>query len=273
MTGSAEPLGPPTTPRSGTQKGGDPGVRPVWPFAITRSVDTGFHIVVAPDFLVACDLHHLLSDVVAGEAAEGIAYLRQYRDRGTRRLWVLYRVGHLRGADVGLNTEYALHGTRRTPLVEGVVCDEEGRPPQPTDDFFDWIHGACAESVRAFFTADSGTHPVCASEGAKPPDTGTALRVVEETPYRSERNLQVALAGHHPSPPRFASPAARPVRSSSREGVAAAGPGTARGERVDVDRGGHAGCVRRVRLARRLALAAGVVALGLGATLIVVLLR
>ncbi|MEV7193586.1 hypothetical protein AB0N81_17515 [Streptomyces sp. NPDC093510] len=258
-----DPTGPPMGPRSGSGT--------VWPFAITRSVDTGFHVVVAPDFLVDCDLHHLLSDVVAGEAAKGTAYLREYLDRGERGLWVLYRVGHLRGADLGLDTEYALHGSRRTPLVEGIVCS--GRPHPPTDDLFDWIHAICADPVKAFFDADSDTHPVRSSEGAEPPTTGTALRVVEENVYRSERNLQVALTGRRPLPPRSSPTDAPSVRTDGRESAAdtrsvPAGHGGVCARCCGVDR-----CAQRIRRARHVALASTVVALGLGLALMVVLLR
>jgi hypothetical protein len=242
-----------------------------WPFAITRSVDTGFHIVVAPDFLIACNLHHLLSDVVSGEAAEATAYLRQYQDRGRLGLWVLYRVDYLRGADVGSEGEYVLHGSRRTPLVEGIVC--VGRPGSSTDDLFDWIHRICAEPVKAFFTADSDIHPVCPSAGAEPPVTGTALRVVEENTYRSERNLQVALTGHHPPPSGPSHGSAHSIPSGSREGVADTGTGLGRHGRVDAECCPHARCARRLRRARRLAIAATAAALGLATALIVVLLR
>ncbi|MGW6054426.1 hypothetical protein [Streptomyces sp. NPDC055189] len=242
-----------------------------WPFAITRSVDTGFHIVVAPDFLIACNLHHLLSDVASGEAAEATAYLREYQDRGHRGLWVLYRVGYLRGSHLGSDADYVLHGGRRTPLVEGIVCVE--RPGPPTDDLFDWVHGICAEPVRAFFTADSDTHPVCPSAGAEPPATGTALHMIEAGPYHSERNLQVALTGHRPPPSRPAHGSTERIPSGRSEDVADPGAGPGRDGRVDAGCCTDARCAQRLRQARRLALAATVAALGLATALIVALLR
>ncbi|MFF9899253.1 hypothetical protein [Streptomyces longispororuber] len=252
----------------------DPSVAPSpagasgWPFAITRSVDTGFHVVVAPDFLVSCNLHHLLSDVAAGQAAEDTAYLREYRDRGNLRLWVLYKVSHLRGADVGLDSEYALHGSRRTPLVEGMVCLD--RPQPPTDGLFDWVHEVCAAPVKAFFTADSDDHPVSSSAYAEPPATGTALRVAEADPYRSERNLQAALPGRRPPSARPSPPVTRAVPAGHRQDAADPGTGPGRHGRVEAGRCRDPRCAARVRRARGIAVAS--VALGLAAVLIVLLL-
>ncbi|MFE3017576.1 hypothetical protein [Streptomyces sp. NPDC059256] len=174
----------------------EPGV--AWPFAITRSVRTGFRIVVAPDFLVEAEQHDLLSDAAGGTVSEDVVYRREFRDRGAVRLWLLYRVVYLRGGDVGRDDDFDRH-TRRTPLIEGVVY-RSGPGPDATDAFFTLLHDLCLPTVRAFYLADSATFPLHRSLPIAAAGTGRTLRVEAQTPYLSERNVQAALRGRHPRP-------------------------------------------------------------------------
>ncbi|MEU5399130.1 hypothetical protein ABZ348_07510 [Streptomyces sp. NPDC005963] len=167
-----------------------------WPFAITRSVKTGFRIVVAPDFLVDAEQHHLLSDAAGGTVSEDVVYRREFRDRGAVRLWLLYRVVYLRGGDVGLDDDFDRH-TRRTPLIEGVVY-RSGPGPEATDAFFTLLHELCLPTIRAFYLEDSSSFPLYRSLPIAAAGTGRTLRVEAQTPYLSERNVQAALRGRHP---------------------------------------------------------------------------
>ncbi|PJE99532.1 hypothetical protein CUT44_03165 [Streptomyces carminius] len=211
----------------------------VWPFVITRSVRTGFRIVVAPDFLLDVGQHHLLADVASGEVSDEVVYLREYRDKGDDSLWLLYRIGYLRGADIGREEEYVLHGSRRTPLIEGVVC--RTRPDfDATGELLTRVHRTCAEAVRSFFEADSEDHPVHGGAEFGVPEAGRgagrALPVEEQGPYHSGRNIQAALQGRHPRP---CSPKLTPVPlpgtapgtavpSGAGQRTAAGGPGGGR---------------------------------------------
>ncbi|MEV5597142.1 hypothetical protein [Streptomyces sp. NPDC052496] len=232
---------------------GTPGpTQEFWPFAITRSVHTGFRIVVAPGFLVRYDQHHLLADVTGGDVSDDHVYLREYRDQGTLSLWLLYRVVYLRGADVGQGGEFALHGSRRTPLVEGVVC--RNRPSGATGELFGTVRRVCAEPLRLFFTSDSGTYPVHPSEPVDAvPGDGSPLRVEEEPAYRSARNVQAALQGRRHPPATSWSVGHDGVRvGTARERVTARRPGDSRtgaaAAGADADRGRGAGARLRRRV-------------------------
>ncbi|MET9518313.1 hypothetical protein [Streptomyces sp. NPDC002994] len=174
----------------------------VWPFALTRSVNTGFRIVVAPDFLMDDDRQFLLHDVADGDTSDDVVYVREYRGRGSQRLWLLYRVVYLKASDVGLDGEYAMSGPRRTPLIEGVVCRRQ--PEQPTtlatEELFADVHRTCGEAVQAFFEADIATHPVSRSQALSPPATGRFMTTVEQKPYLAEGSSPtVAFDGRRPS--------------------------------------------------------------------------
>lgn len=184
-----------------------------WPFAITRSVNTGFRIVVAPDFLVDADKQSLLHDVADGEADVNAVYVREYRGGDFQRLWLLYRVVYLKGADVGLDGEYAMSGPRRTPLIEGVVCRE--RPERPaalaTEELFADIHRTCGTAVRVFFKADLGDYPVNRSQELTPPDVGLRMPTSEREPYVAGRSTVTAPCGRRPTgrPRRYSAAALR----------------------------------------------------------------
>lgn len=195
----------------------------VWPFAITRAVTAGFQVVVAPGFLVEHDAHYLLADAAGGEVSQDNAYLREFRDRDGRRLWLLYRVVHLKGSDVGRQGEYAMHGARRTLLVEGAVCTE--RPGGATEGLFARVRRACADPVREFFVEDSESYQVHKSEPIAVEPGGTPVRTVEQPAYRSERNLQTALAGCRPGPRERASDAAVPAAAATDAAVRGDGGG------------------------------------------------
>ncbi|MGW1956971.1 hypothetical protein ACWCPI_30175 [Streptomyces sp. NPDC001920] len=154
----------------------------VWPFALTRSVTTGFRIVAAPDFLMHGGRYALLHDVTAGDPADDAVYRREYRGQGPETLYLLYRVVHLKACDVGLDGEYAMSGPRRTPLVEGIVCRT---PPGPsaTQELFAEVHRRCKADVRAFFEADTTAHPVAPFPSFDAPQTGETVRVVDLDPY------------------------------------------------------------------------------------------
>lgn len=169
----------------------------IWPFALTRSVNTGFRIVVAPAFLVDHDKQALLHDAADGEPDEGAVYVREYRQPGSQQLWLLYRVVYLKASDVGLHGEYAMSGPRRTPLIEGVVCREQ--PSHlATKEFFADIHRACARAVRMFFEADVSSHPVSRSQEIVPPLSGLPMPIVELKPYLAEGSIPTALDGRRP---------------------------------------------------------------------------
>ncbi|MFJ4982341.1 hypothetical protein ACIP9H_00890 [Streptomyces sp. NPDC088732] len=169
-----------------------------WPFAITRSVRTGFQIVVAPDFLVDSGQHDLLADAAGGEVSDDAVYRREYRDRGSDRLWLLYRVVYLKGDDVGQGDDFDRHD-RRTPLIEGVVC--RTRPGiAPTDELFASLHALCTPTLRRFYLEDSEIFPVHGRGPIDLPEAGRTLQVEEQNPYESERNLEAALRGRHPQP-------------------------------------------------------------------------
>lgn len=187
--------------------GPSPAARHSWPFTITRAVRTGFTIVVAPDFLVDADRHHLLADVAGGEVSQEHVYLREYRDRGSVRLWLLYRVVYLTKEDVGGDEGFDAQN-RRTPLIEGVVC--RTRPDfDVTDELFTRVHELCGPTVWAFYTKDSESFPVKPAPPFGAPTSGYVLRIVQQDPYVSERNLQVALRGHHSRPLPGPAPAGR----------------------------------------------------------------
>ncbi|MEU9253816.1 hypothetical protein AB0D66_18405 [Streptomyces sp. NPDC048270] len=168
----------------------------VWPFALTRSVKTGFRVVVAPDFLVDAGSYSLLHDATGGDVDESAVYVREHRGHGTGPLWLLYRVVHLKAADVGLDGEYAMNGPRRTPLVEGIVCRT---PPKSlaTQELFAEVHRRCAAEVREFFVADTTTRPVTRSRAFSASATGVALQVVEPAPV--EGSPLTAVHGRRPS--------------------------------------------------------------------------
>ncbi|GGQ78616.1 hypothetical protein [Streptomyces pilosus] len=154
----------------------------VWPFAITRSVNTGFRVVAAPDFLVDAHRHALLHDVTEGEPTEDAVYRREYRGAGAVPLFLLYRIVHLKAADVGRDGEYAMSGPRRTPLIEGVVCRTPSGPPA-TRELFDEVHRRCVADVRAFFDADTAARPVTPCPSFEAPETGETLRIEDLDPY------------------------------------------------------------------------------------------
>ncbi|MET7850149.1 hypothetical protein AB0D78_34135 [Streptomyces avermitilis] len=170
----------------------------VWPFALTRSVNTGFRIVAAPDFLVDEGRYSLLHDVTAGDPTDDAVYRREYRVRGSESLCLLYRVVYLKASDVGLDGEYAMSGPRRTPLIEGVVCRT---PPKPaaTQELFAEVHRRCAADVRAFFEADTTTHPVSPFPSFDAPETGESVRVVDLDPYLTEGSTETAREGRRPT--------------------------------------------------------------------------
>ncbi|MFH8746844.1 hypothetical protein ACH4GK_15905 [Streptomyces rimosus] len=265
--------------------GGMPRTQEVWPFAITRSVNTGFRIVVAPGFLVLYDQHHLLADVAGGDVSDEHVYLREYRDHGTQSLWLLYRVVYLLGADVGQDGEFALHGSRRTPLVEGVVCRD--RPSGATGELFETVRRNCAEPLRLFFTSDSGTYPVHPSEPVEAVlDDGSPLRVEEEPAYRSERNVQAALQGRRHPPATSWHVGRDGVRAGTageraaarrpgdgRTGAAAAGAGADRGRGAGARLRRRVGGPARVIRERPVVVGACVLAAASVCALIVLLLR
>ncbi|MET9764109.1 hypothetical protein ABZ016_34490 [Streptomyces sp. NPDC006372] len=176
----------------------------VWPFALTRSVRTGFRIVAAPDFLVDEHRHSLLHDVTAGDPTEDAVYRREYRGRGSESLFLLYRVVYLKAADVGQDGEYAMSGPRRTPLIEGVVCRTPPGAPA-TQELLADVHRRCRADVRAFFEADTTAHPVSPCPSFAAPETGETLRVVDLDPYLTE-----------PSPSEGSTVTAHPGRRPSR---------------------------------------------------------
>ncbi|MFC8915527.1 hypothetical protein ACFT5C_07120 [Streptomyces sp. NPDC057116] len=173
----------------------------VWPFAVTRSVTTGFRVVVAPDFLVDAGRYSLLHDATGGDVTEDAVYWCEYHGRQSEKLWLLYRVVHLKAADVGLEGDYAMSGPRRTPLIEGVVCRT---PPTSlaTEELFAEVHRRCAAEVRTFFEADTTGHPVTPSRAFGAPAAGTPLPVRELDAYRAEGSDSTAPRGRRPSRPR-----------------------------------------------------------------------
>ncbi|MER5572672.1 hypothetical protein [Streptomyces massasporeus] len=173
----------------------------VWPFALTRSVNTGFRIVAAPDFLVDEGRYSLLHDVTAGDPTDDAVYRRECRGRESESLCLLYRVVYLKASDVGLDGEYAMSGPRRTPLIEGVVFRT---PPGPsaTQELFAEVHRRCGTDVRAFFLADSTTHRVSPLSSFDAPETGENVRVLDLDPYITEGSSPTAREGRHPSRPR-----------------------------------------------------------------------
>lgn len=170
----------------------------VWPFALTRSVNTGFRVVVAPEFLVDEDRYALLHDVTSGDVTEDAVYRREYRGPRSETLWLLYRVVHLKAADVGLDGDYAMSGPRRTPLIEGVVCRT---PPESlaTQELFAEVHRRCGAEVREFFQADTTTRPVSRSQAFSAPAGGSPMRIVELDAYPAEGSSTTAFDGRHPS--------------------------------------------------------------------------
>lgn len=158
---------------------------PVWPFAITRSVNTGFRVVAAPDFLVDANLHALLHDVTAGDATDDAVYRREYRGKRAEPLFLLYRVVCLKAADVGRDGEYAMSGPRRTPLIEGVVSRTLPGPAATRELFAD-VHRLCVADLRAFFETDTAGHPVTGRPSFDAPTTGEPLRIVDLDPYPEE---------------------------------------------------------------------------------------
>ncbi|MFI2367991.1 hypothetical protein [Streptomyces sp. NPDC018833] len=249
----------------------------VWPFALTRSVNTGFRIVVAPDFLVDADRQFLLHDVADGDTSDDVVYVREYRGHGSQRLWLLYRVVYLKASDVGLDGEYAMSGPRRTPLIEGVVCRR--RPERPTtlatEELFADVHRRCGVAVREFFEADTVTHPVSRSQELSPPATGRSMSTVEQKPYLAEGSSPTAaFDGRRPSGthPRFSTTALRsavvsvlgrgpgPASAGRAAGVRVDGPGRASAGRDRPHHGSETGRPRR-SLGRQLARAAAVIVL------------
>ncbi|MER6131246.1 hypothetical protein [Streptomyces sp. NPDC001815] len=170
----------------------------VWPFALTRSVNTGFRIVAAPDFLLDEGRYSLLHDVTAGDPIDDAVYRREYRVDESESLCVLYRVVYLKASDVGLDGEYAMSGPRRTPLIEGIVCRTPPWPPA-TQELFAEVHRRCGADVRAFFEADSTAHPVSPFPSFDTPETGESVRVVELDPYLAEGITTTAPTGRRPS--------------------------------------------------------------------------
>ncbi|MGN9814075.1 hypothetical protein ACTMUQ_01865 [Streptomyces sp. SD11] len=166
-------------------KHSEPAEVEVWPFAVTRSVNTGFRIVAAPDFLVDEDRYSLLHDVTTGDPTDDSVYRREYRVRGSEPLRLLYRVVYLKASDVGLDGDYAMSGPRRTPLIEGVVCRTPSGPPA-TRELFAEVHSRCGADVRAFFEADSTTHPVSPFPSFAAPGTGETVRVADLDPYLAD---------------------------------------------------------------------------------------
>ncbi len=181
----------------------------VWPFALTRSVKTGFRVVVAPDFLVDEGRYSLLHDATGGDVDETAVYWREYRGQGSGPLWLLYRVVHLKAADVGLDGEYAMNGPRRTPVVEGIVCRTPAKS-LATQELFAEVHRRCGAEVREFFVADTTNRPVSRSRAFSAPATGVRMQVAELAPYHAkpdpdadpaplEGSNLTALEGRRPS--------------------------------------------------------------------------
>jgi hypothetical protein len=174
------------------------------------------------------------------------AYLREYRDRGSVGLWLLYRIVYLAREDVGGDDSFEAQN-RRTPLIEGVVC--RSRPQfDATGELFAAVHELCRPAVRDFYTEDSETFPVHRCESLRAPvpaepAAGHVLPVVQKNPYVSERNLQVALRGHHPRPLREPAPTVRtsvPAAGSAGLGGAGGPHGRGRGALRD-GQGGEGG--------------------------------
>ncbi|WHM40029.1 hypothetical protein [Streptomyces sp. BPTC-684] len=210
----------------------------VWPFALTRSVNTGFRIVVAPDFLVDADRQFLLHDVADGDISDDVVYVREYQGHGSQRLWLLYRVVYLKASDVGLDGEYAMSGPRRTPLIEGVVCRRQPERPTTlaTEELFADVHRSCGVAVREFFEADIVTHPVSRSQELSPPASGRSMPTVEQKPYLAEGSTPTTPEGRRPSGAhaRFSATALRSAVSSAfGRGPGPASAGRAAGIRVD----------------------------------------
>ncbi|MFI0724264.1 hypothetical protein [Streptomyces sp. NPDC021224] len=225
--------------------------RRAWPFVITRAVRTGFTIVVAPDFLADVRRHSLLGDVAGGEVSQEHAYLREYRDQGSVRLWLLYRVVYLTKQDVGGDDSFEAMN-RRAPLIEGVVCRTE---PEfdATEELFTRVHELCGPAVRDFYTEDSDTFPVRPWGPLDPQVSGHALRIVRKGPYVSERNLQAALRGPHPRPLGTPAPAVpTPVPAAGPAGLGRPGTGSGGGPGALRDgQGGAGGTGRPERTPRR----------------------
>ncbi|MFF1293796.1 MULTISPECIES: hypothetical protein [unclassified Streptomyces] len=226
--------------------------------------------MAAPEFLVNEDRHSLLHDVTIGEPADDAVYRREYQAPEDTSLCLLYRVVYLKAADVGLDGEYAMSGPRRTPLIEGVVF-RTPRGPHATQELFAEVHRRCGTDVRAFFEADSTTHPVSPFPSFGAPETGETVRVVDLDPYLSEGSTLTAPEGRRPSRIRRLATAAlsavlsalglrsgRPSGTASGEGGLVP-PGPARGDGT-----GHPA----LRRPRRLARAAGAVVLTILAVLV-----
>ncbi|MFD3374512.1 MULTISPECIES: hypothetical protein [unclassified Streptomyces] len=245
----------------------------VWPFALTRSVNTGFRIVAAPDFLVDEDRYSLLHDVTAGDPTDDAVYRREYRVRESESLRLLYRVVYLKASDVGLDGEYAMSGPRRTPLIEGVVCRTSSGPPA-TQELLAEVHRRCGADVRAFFEADTTTRPVSPLPSFGAPETGETVRVVELDPYPMEGSTVTTPWGRHLSRlRRFATAALSAVlsalglRTGRRTGTVS-GEGGRGPVPPEPTRGGTTGQAAPGR-SRRLARAAGTIVLTLLLVLVI----
>ncbi|MEW1780380.1 hypothetical protein [Streptomyces sp. NPDC086777] len=166
-----------------------------WPFVITRTASHDFQVVVAPRFLAETRTHGLLTSAAGGEVSGHSAYLREYRDQAGYSLWLLYRVVHLTGADVGQDVEYVRNRSRRTPLTEGVVLRDRPRTDEATRELFQLVHGRCADVVRDFYNADSVDFGVRPSDAIRMPAGGTPLSCVTLDTYRSKRSIEAALPG------------------------------------------------------------------------------
>ncbi|WP_217547208.1 hypothetical protein [Streptomyces sp. GbtcB6] len=166
-----------------------------WPFVITRTASHDFQVVVGPRFLAETRTHGLLASVAGGEVSDDGAYLREYRDRGGRSLWLLYRVVYLTGADVGRDVEYVRNHGRRTPLMEGVVRRDRPRTGEATRELFHLVHGLCADVVKDFYDADSDTFGVHPADEIEVPEEGAPLRCVIQDTYHSQRSIEAALPG------------------------------------------------------------------------------
>ncbi|MEU9784310.1 hypothetical protein AB0H92_25625 [Streptomyces phaeochromogenes] len=245
----------------------------VWPFVLTRSVNTGFRIVAAPDFLVDEDRYSLLHDVTAGDPTDDAVYRREYRVRESESLRLLYRVVYLKASDVGLEGEYAMSGPRRTPLIEGVVCRTSPEPPA-TQELFAEVHRRCGADVRAFFEADTTTRPVSPLPSFGAPETGETVRVVDLDPYPMEGSTVTTPWGRHrPRIRRFATAALSAVLSAlglrtGRQAGNVSGEGGQGLVPPEPTRGGTTGRAAPGR-PRRLARAAGAIVLTLLLVLVI----
>jgi hypothetical protein len=138
-----------------------------WPFLVSRNRDAGYRTVVAPLFMERSDAAALLADAAGGDITDvGTAMYREILGASIGDLFLVYRVEHARGRDIGLDDQEPLRDQqgRLIVLIEGLVLREWTADMTISDDDLARAHSAIQPAYRDFWLASDTPCPLALSQ-------------------------------------------------------------------------------------------------------------